>query len=150
MMHRAPFQSRVEGIRVSIVRPPCRRWMVSIAAMLLVVTACGGSQGGIAAVASAAMAAPGTTTRNTPAATAAISIRDFAFEPATLSISAGSKVTWTNRDDEPHLVVSADARFHASPALDTDDTYAAVFAKPGTYGYFCSIHPHMVGRIVVK
>jgi plastocyanin len=80
----------------------------------------------------------------------AITIRNFAFEPATLTVSAGSKVVWTNRDDEPHLVASAGGQFPASPALDTDDSYGAVFEKPGTYAYFCSIHPHMVGTIIVK
>ena len=79
-----------------------------------------------------------------------ITIRNFAFQPATLTVPAGSKVVWINRDDEPHLVVSAGGLFPASPALDTDDRYAAVLAKPGTYTYFCSIHPHMVGTIVVK
>jgi len=80
----------------------------------------------------------------------AITIRNFAFEPATLNVAAGSKVVWINRDDEPHLVASAGGQFPASPALDTDDSYAAVFAKPGTYTYFCTIHPHMVGTIIVK
>jgi plastocyanin len=80
----------------------------------------------------------------------AIVIRNFAFEPATLTIVAGNKVSWTNRDEEPHQVVSAGAQFPASPALDTDDNYATVFTKPGTYTYFCSIHPHMVGTIIVK
>ena len=84
------------------------------------------------------------------AATSAVTIRGFAFEPARLTISAGDKVTWTNRDDEPHIVVSAGAQFTSSPALDTDDSYGTVFTKPGTYVYFCSIHPHMVGTIVVK
>jgi len=79
-----------------------------------------------------------------------IAIRNFMFQPAILAIAAGSKVVWINRDDEPHLVVSAGGQFPASPALDTDDSYATVFAKPGTYTYFCSIHPHMVGTIVVK
>jgi plastocyanin len=84
------------------------------------------------------------------AADSAVVIHGFNFDPARLTISAGSKVTWTNRDDEPHLVVSAGGQFPASPALDTDDSYATVFVKPGTYVYFCSIHPHMVGTIIVK
>jgi plastocyanin len=84
------------------------------------------------------------------AADSAVTIRGFAFEPARLTVSTGSKVTWTNRDEEPHIVVSAGAQFASSPALDTDDTYSTTFAKPGTYTYFCSIHPHMVGTIVVK
>jgi plastocyanin len=84
-----------------------------------------------------------------PVTEGAILIRNFVFQPATLTVTAGSKVTWTNRDEEPHLVVSAGAQFPASPALDTDDSYSTTFAKPGTYTYFCSIHPHMVGTIVV-
>jgi plastocyanin len=84
-----------------------------------------------------------TTLKNT------VVIRNFSFQPATLTVAAGSKVTWTNRDEEPHLVVSAGAQFPASPALDTDDSYETTFAKPGTYTYFCAIHPHMVGTIVV-
>jgi plastocyanin len=84
------------------------------------------------------------------AAKNAIAIKDFAFQPATLTVAAGSKVVWINRDEEPHLVVSAGGQFPASPALDTDDSYAAVLTKPGIYTYFCSIHPHMVGKIVVK
>ena len=61
-----------------------------------------------------------------------------------------TKVEWINRDEEPHLVVSASAQFPASPAMDTDDHYSTIFTKPGVYTYFCSIHPHMVGKIVVK
>jgi plastocyanin len=95
------------------------------------------------AVAPASVATVVTTARN------AVAIRNFAFEPAVLTVTAGSKVTWANRDEEPHLVVSAGAKFPASPALDTDDSYAAVFDQPGTYTYFCALHPHMVGTIIV-
>jgi plastocyanin len=80
----------------------------------------------------------------------AVTISNFAFQPATLTVAVGSKVVWTNRDDEPHRVVSDNGAFNASPALDTDDSYATVFAKAGIYSYYCSIHPHMVGKIVVK
>lgn len=59
-------------------------------------------------------------------------------------------MVWVNQDEEPHAVVSADAQFKPSPAMDTDGRFALVFAKPGTYTYFCSIHPHMVGKIIVK
>jgi plastocyanin len=79
-----------------------------------------------------------------------VTIRNFAFQPATLTVAAGSKVEWTNGDDEPHRVVSSDNQFPASPALDTDDSYTTVLAKPGIYNYYCSIHPHMVGKIIVK
>jgi len=79
-----------------------------------------------------------------------VAIRNFSFQPAILTVAAGSKVVWMNRDEEPHVVVSNTARFPASPALDTDDSYALVFATPGTYSYFCAIHPHMAGMIVVQ
>jgi len=133
---------------------PYPRWDLLVAAALAVacsVTACGRSHSETPAVAQATAVLTGATGAATAsAATGAITIKDFAFEPATLTISAGSKVVWTNRDEEPHLIVSADGQFHKSLALDTDDSYAAVFAKPGTYTYFCSIHPHMVGKIIVK
>ena len=81
---------------------------------------------------------------------AKVEIKHFTFMPEALTVSAGTRVVWTNRDDEPHIVVSASNRFASSKAIDTNETYATVFDKPGTYAYFCSIHPHMVGTIVVK
>jgi len=77
-----------------------------------------------------------------------VSIDNFSFTPATLTVKAGTKVTWTNRDDIPHTVVTADKKLK-STVLDTDDTFVAVFDQPGTYTYFCSIHPHMTGTVVV-
>jgi len=79
-----------------------------------------------------------------------VEISNFAFAPKTLTVPAGTKVVWTNRDDEPHVVTSAGAMFTPSHALDTGDTYAVTFAKPGTYAYYCTIHPTMVGTIVVQ
>ena len=85
------------------------------------------------------------------AAPGAVSIANFAFSPAPLTVAPGTTVTWTNTDDEPHTVTSADGgKMFKSPALDTDDKFSFTFDKPGTYKYFCSIHPHMVGTIVVK
>lgn len=78
-----------------------------------------------------------------------VEIRNFAFSPKTLTVPVGTRVVWTNRDDEPHVVVSSAAAFQASPALDTDDSYAVVLSKPGSYAYFCGIHPMMVGTIIV-
>lgn len=75
--------------------------------------------------------------------------RDFMFTPAAITVKAGSTVTWTNRDDEPHTVVS-DAGLFRSGALDTDDSFSYRFDKAGTYHYSCSIHPRMVGTIVVE
>jgi plastocyanin len=82
-------------------------------------------------------------------ASAAVKIDNFSFGPATLTVPAGTTVTWTNQDDIPHTVVSTDNVFK-SKALDTDDKFSFVFSKPGTYSYFCSIHPKMTGQIIVK
>lgn len=85
------------------------------------------------------------------AAPAQVTIDNFAFEPDTLTVAAGTKVTWANHDNEPHTVVSADKALRfKSQALDTDDNFSFVFDKPGTYKYFCSVHTFMVGTIDVK
>jgi plastocyanin len=81
--------------------------------------------------------------------TAQIVIKDFMFTPMSLTIKAGSTVTWANKDDEPHTVVSDTGMFR-SGAVDTDETFAFTFDKPGTYHFACSIHPRMVGTIVVE
>ena len=62
----------------------------------------------------------------------------------------GTTVTWTNDDEEPHIVTSVGSGFRSSPALDTNDHYSATFEKPGTYAYFCSIHPQMTDTIAVR
>jgi plastocyanin len=75
--------------------------------------------------------------------------RDFMFAPLTVTVAAGTTVTWTNRDDEPHTVVS-DSGLFRSGALDTNESFSFRFDKPGTYHYACSIHPRMVGTVVVR
>lgn len=85
-----------------------------------------------------------------PPAAHRVGIRNFHFQPVQLVVPIGATVTWTNHDEEPHVVTSAGGQFKSSPALDTDDHYSAVFTKPGTYAYYCSIHPQMTGTIVVK
>ena len=80
----------------------------------------------------------------------AISIDNFSFTPATLTVRAGTTVTWTNKDDIPHGIASSNKAFARSKALDTDDSYSFTFTTPGTYQYFCYLHPHMVGSIVVE
>ena len=80
----------------------------------------------------------------------AISIDNFSFTPATLTVKAGTTVTWTNKDDIPHGIASSNNAFKKSGALDTDDGYSLTFTTPGTYQYFCYLHPHMVGSIVVE
>lgn len=80
-----------------------------------------------------------------------VRIGNFAFIPATITVAAGTKLHWVNEDDAPHIVVGVDSDTPIkSPPLDTDDEYAVVLDKPGTYQYFCSLHPHMVGIVVVK
>jgi plastocyanin len=83
------------------------------------------------------------------AAAPAVTIDNFSFGPATLTVAAGTMVTWTNRDDIPHTVVSTEGTFK-SKAVDTDEKFSYTFAKPGTYSYFCSIHPKMTGKVVVQ
>ena len=80
----------------------------------------------------------------------AVSIDNFSFSPATLTVKAGTTVTWTNRDDIPHGIASSNSAFKRSQALDTDDSYSFTFTAPGTYQYFCYLHPHMVGSVVVQ
>jgi plastocyanin len=85
-----------------------------------------------------------------PAAAATVGIDNFTFNPQQLTVKAGTKVTWTNRDDIPHGIAATGNTFTRSNALDTDDTYSFTFTTPGTYQYFCYIHPHMTGTIVVE
>ena len=82
-------------------------------------------------------------------AAAEVKIDNFSFTPATVTVPAGTQVTWTNRDDIPHNVRNDDASIK-SKTLDTDDKFSFTFTKPGTYTYFCSIHPKMKGTVVVK
>ena len=104
----------------------------------------------IALAAAQAASAPASATPAAPAGAPGIVIaRDFMFAPLTVTIPAGTTVTWTNRDDEAHTVVSATGLFRSS-ALDTNESFSFRFDKPGTYHYACSIHPRMVGTIVVQ
>jgi amicyanin len=80
----------------------------------------------------------------------AISIDNFTFTPPTLTVKAGTTVTWTNRDDIPHGIASDNNAFTRSKALDTDDNFSFTFTTPGTYKYFCYVHPHMTGTVVVE
>ena len=92
----------------------------------------------------------GTSATGSPAAVGgdAVSIDNFAFAPTTLTVRAGSTVTWTNHDEEPHTVAAADGSFH-SPGMGTGATYSHTFPTPGKFDYVCSIHPSMHGTVVV-
>jgi plastocyanin len=80
---------------------------------------------------------------------AQIEIKDFHFNPQTLTVKSGEKITWINRDEEPHTVVSVEKQFKKSPPLDTDQEFTITAGAPGTYTYFCSVHPKMTGTIIV-
>jgi plastocyanin len=78
-----------------------------------------------------------------------IVIQNFAFEPSTLTVKVGEKVTWVNRDDEPHTATATDKRFN-SKTLENGDRFSTEFTAPGTYKYYCALHPKMTGQIIVK
>ena len=84
-----------------------------------------------------------------PAAATEVEIDQFAFVPQRMTVKAGTTVTWINEDDAPHTVASSSKLFK-SKALDTEDKFSFTFTTPGTYAYFCSLHPHMTGIIVVE
>ena len=83
------------------------------------------------------------------AETVAVKIDNFTFNPPQVTVHVGDTVTWTNRDDIPHTVTSKTQVFR-SKALDSDDTFSFTFTTPGSFSYFCSLHPHMTGTIVVE
>jgi len=78
-----------------------------------------------------------------------IKVDNFTFAPETLTVPVNSTVSWVNKDDIPHVIAANDGSFK-SKALDTDQKYSYTFSKPGTYQYYCSIHPKMVGKVVVQ
>jgi plastocyanin len=93
---------------------------------------------------------PSVTANDQPsAANAEVKIDNFSFGPETLTVAVGTTVTWTNRDDIPHTVVSTDGVFK-SKVRDTDEKFSYTFSRAGTYPYYCSVHPKMTGKIVVQ
>jgi plastocyanin len=93
---------------------------------------------------------PSVTANDQPSgASADVKIDNFSFGPQTLTVSVGTTVVWTNRDDIPHTVVSTDGVFK-SKVRDTDEKFSYTFTKAGTYPYFCSVHPKMTGKVVVQ
>jgi plastocyanin len=112
-----------------------RRWLgATLAANLML----------LAGTASPAPAAAGDASAST-----VVTAHEFMFAPASLTIPAGATVTWTNKDEEPHTIVSESGLFR-SGAIDTNESFSFKFEKPGTYHYACSIHPRMIGTIVVR
>jgi plastocyanin len=79
-----------------------------------------------------------------------IVIDNFTFAPSTVTVRAGTVLTWLNEDDAPHIVIGTDPGSPIkSPPLDSGDRYSIALTKPGTYRYFCSLHPHMTGTVIV-
>ena len=98
------------------------------------------------AVLTAAIAFPAASAR---AAEMEVKIDNFTFAPQRLVVKAGTTITWINDDDIPHTVASSTKLFKSN-ALDTKDKFSFTFTTPGAYEYFCSLHPHMTGAIVVE
>jgi plastocyanin len=110
----------------------------SFAGLLIVLTMMAGSQ-----------RTPAASLEGKPAPNVDVKIDNFSFTPATLTVPVGTRVTWTNRDDIPHTVVSDDQTIK-SKVFDTDETFTYTFPKTGTYVYFCSLHPKMTATVVVQ
>jgi len=103
----------------------------------------------VTALVVAALAAGALASQGAPAADAKVQIDQYAFLPQRVTVKAGTTVTWTNDDDDSHTVASSSKLFK-SKALDTGDKFSFTFTTPGRYDYFCSLHPHMTGAVVVE
>jgi plastocyanin len=136
------------------MRSRCARAVVLLAIAGVIPTGCGPGAGGAPPAPQATAASPraqGVSAAAPAAEAARVVIDNFAYAPRELTVAPGTRVTWVNRDDVPHTVTSSERpRALDSGALDTDDTFAFVFSAPGTYEYFCAVHPHMTGKVIVK
>jgi plastocyanin len=103
----------------------------------------------VISVAALWLVAASSLSRAAPPDSTQIVIKDFMFAPNSLTVKAGSTVTWANKDDEPHSVVS-DTGLFRSGAVDTNETFSFKFDKPGTYPYHCALHPRMVATMIVQ
>lgn len=121
---------------------------VAVVAVGLVVTGCSASRPAAGAHDTMPMMSMSVTAPTAPVSGDQVAIDGFAFVPAALTVKAGTSVTWTNRDEEPHTVAATDGAFH-SPGMGTGATFTHTFAAAGTFDYVCSIHPMMHGTVVV-
>ena len=138
--------------RVSVLSPILKQVSTGTLAFAMLV--------GLALLSSPVVALPSTFTQSRDSQTRGsapvkatrteVAIDNFSFSPITLTLSVGGTVTWTNHDNVPHVVSSADNQFKKSPLLKTGQSFSHTFATTGTYSYFCSIHPRMTGKIIVK
>ena len=96
-------------------------------------------------------AVAGAPSETAPASSSSVKIDNFNFQPKELHVGIGTKVTWQNADDVPHTATSKDdPQAFDSGVIDTDDKYSFTFTKPGKYTYYCKVHPHMTGVVIVK
>jgi plastocyanin len=102
-----------------------------------------------AALAACVSAAPSGAPPSNAAAPIVVAIKDYEFSPPMLTIAPGTTVTWVNEDETPHTIAEQ-AKMFRSAALDTSDRFTYTFAQPGEFAYYCTLHPMMVGKIVVK
>jgi plastocyanin len=127
---------------LTTINPPPRRRGLGLVLGAVAVT-------GLLAAALPQLTAAGEAAVAAAASPATVKIDNFTFSPPTLTVTAGTTVTWKNEDDSPHRIGDNNGTFK-SAALDTDDTFSHTFAAPGEYPYICTIHPYMVGKIIVK
>jgi plastocyanin len=128
--------------------PMLRKHVVAALAASVVLAGCSASRPTAGTGTSMPMASMSVTAPAAPVSGNQVNIDGFAFVPATLTVSAGTTVTWTNHDEEPHTVAASDGSFH-SPGMGTGATFSHTFATSGTFDYVCSIHPMMHGTVVV-
>jgi plastocyanin len=155
LFHAAPQKRQGATMPNQLIRLILLGIMMSLCGMLM--AGCGGNAAASAANIGASHA--GMATSTAPAAPATVDavvpkpdqvmIENFSFVPPVLTVKVGTAVTWINHDDVPHTVTGADNRF-GSPALDTGDNFAFHFTTPGTYSYYCAIHPQMTAKVVVR
>lgn len=122
---------------------------VMVLAVGLVVASCGSSGGGSTGESATTTEAAGATTTAATGTGAQVAMKNIAFDPASVTINAGEKVTWTNEDSVPHTVVGDNGEFE-SDTLAKGDTFSFTFDQAGTYAYHCSIHPNMRGTVIVQ
>ena len=134
-------------MRLSNPRTICR--IAAPASLALALTVAGCQRGPAPAANAAQQQAARSAAAAAPAGVRRVSIDNFSFDPPSLTVPPGTTVTWANRDDVPHTVTAYDKRF-ASGTLDTDGQFSRRFTAPGTYDYYCAVHPHMTGRVIVK
>lgn len=120
-----------------------RSLVLAIGLTLLVLAGCG-RDGGVTSSSST------TLDQGSPTSTSSVDIADFNFKPSTITVAAGTTVTWTNKDGFAHSVRAEGDSFPGSQPLDPGKTYSNAFSNPGTYKYFCGIHNSMTGTVVVK